>query len=382
MRSIGLDLSAKKISYCEVRDGKIADRATVRNLEDLLGRIGPNTPNARVVFEASRDAWRVHRKITEWGHEAIMVDTTRAKRLGIGQHRRKTDRIDAEVLARAAEDGRIPRAHVLSPERQQLRKYLGVRRALVESRANIATTIRGILRVEGIKLANCEVERLPAKLEQLPMPAQVRLLLTPMLAVLQTLNPQVTAIEAQLRGLCEREPVITLLATMPGVGLIVAAAFVSVVDNATRFRDAHQVEAYLGLVPSQDDSGERKARLGAITKQGNSYLRALLIQAGWSVLRNPDADDPLKRWADAITQRRGKRIAVVAVARRIVGILWAMWRDGTVYDRQMLGQHQAQGLDLQAHDTARRADAMRKATAKLRPAASRNATRTLEATYS
>jgi transposase len=245
---------------------------------------------------------------------------------------------------------------------------------LVESRANIATTIRGILRVEGIKLAGCPVERLPDKLEQLAMPAHVRALLAPMVAVLRTLNPQIDAIEEQLRGLCEREPVVNLLATMPGVGLIVAAAFVSVIDTAKRFKNAHQVEAYLGLVPSQNDSGERKARLGAITKQGNSYLRALLTQTAWSVLRRRDPNDPLKRWADGIVERRGKRIAVIAVARRIVGILWAMWRDGTVYDPKTLGQLQARGLRQQAQTTLARAEAMRKAAAKLRPRAKRAST--------
>jgi transposase len=367
MRSIGLDLSAKKVWFCEVRDGKVIDRCTARNIEDLDRRIGPNTPMARVVFEASREAWRVHAKLIEWHHEPVMVDTTRVKKLGIGQHGRKTDRIDAEVLAFAAEDGRIPRAHVLSSERQQLRKVLGVRNCLVGGRANLATTIRGILRVEGIKLASCPVERLLDKLQQLPMPAHVREMLTPLLTVLQILTPQIETTEAQLRNLCEREPVTALLATMPGVGLIVAASFVSVIDNASRFRHAHQVEAYLGLVPSQRDSGEQKARLGAITKQGNSYLRALLIQAAWAVIRSPDANDPMKRWADGITQRRGKRVAVVAVARRIVGILWAMWRDGTVYDPQSLGHVQAAGLTTQAQNTLLRATAMRKATAKLRP---------------
>jgi transposase len=365
MRNIGLDLSAKKISFCEVRDGQVVDRATVRKLEDLLDRLGPNTPKAQVVFEACREAWRIHAQLTAWGHEAVMVDTTRVKHLGIGQHGRKTDRIDAEVLAHAAEHGRIPRAHVLSPDRQRLRIHLGVRRSLVESRANLATTIRGILRAEGIRFAACPVERLLDKLEQSPMPEQVRGLLAPMLTVIKTLNLQIVATEAQLRGLCEREPVITVLATMPGVGLIVAAAFVSVIDQAQRFRHAHQVEAYLGLVPSQKDSGERKARLGAITKQGNSYLRALLIQAAWSVVRSRDTDDPLKRWSDAIVQRRGKRIAVVAVARRIVGILWAMWRDGTVYDPQSLGHEQAQGLKRQAQNTLVRAQAMRTAAMKL-----------------
>lgn len=367
MRSIGLDLGAKKLSFCEVKDSKVIGRATVRNLEDLTPRLGPNAPRARVVFEASRDAWYVHAKLTEWGHEPVMVDTTRVKMLGIGHHRRKNDRIDAEVLAHAAEHGRIPRAHVLSPERQQLRKYLGVRRSLVEARANFATTIRGILRAERIKFAGCAVEYLPEKLRKTAMPENTRELLNPIVKAMQTLNPEINRIENQLYALCEREPVVALLGTMPGVGLIVAAAFVSVIDNAQRFRNAHQVEAYLGLVPRLDDSGDRKRRLGSITKKGNSYLRAMLIQTAWQVLKNPNGNDPLKRWADAIVERRGKRVAVVAVARRIVGILWAMWRDGTVYDPCWLGKAQAQGLKTQANDTLKRAEAMRKAAKKLQP---------------
>jgi len=238
---------------------------------------------------------------------------------------------------------------------------------LGEARANFATTIRGILRAERIKFASCAVEYLPEKLRKTAVPENIRELLDPMVKAMQTLNPEINRIENQLYALCEREPVVALLGTMPGVGLIVAAAFVSVIDNAQRFRNAHQVEAYLGLVPRLNDSGDRKRRLGSITKKGNSYLRAMLIQTAWHVLNNPDSNDPLKRWADAIAQRRGKRVAVVAVARRIVGILWAMWRDGTVYDPSELGNAQAQGLKTQAIDTLKRAEAMRKAAKKLQP---------------
>ena len=111
---------------------------------------------------------------------------------------------------------------------------------------------------------------------------------------------------------------------------IVAATFVSVIDDARRFKNAHAVGAYLGLVPSETTSGgPDKRRLGSITKQGNRMARAMLIQSAWTILRLRDTSDPLKRWAEGVAKARNKRIAVVALARKLAGVLWAMWRDGT-----------------------------------------------------
>ena len=121
------------------------------------------------------------------------------------------------------------------------------------------------------------------------------------------------------------------LATAPGIGPVTATAFVATLDDITRFATAHQVEAYLGLVPSERSSGERQRR-GRITKAGNTRLRWLLVEAAWRVLRSSRADAaPLRTWAERIALRRGKRIAAVAVARRLAGVLYAMWRDGTGY---------------------------------------------------
>jgi transposase len=177
------------------------------------------------------------------------------------------------------------------------------------------------------------------------------------------LDPHIMKMDRKLETLCATEPVVLRLRTAPGVGLIVAAAFVSVVDNAKRFRHAHQVEAYLGLVPSEHTSVHR--RLGSITKQGNSYLRALLIQAAWCILRSR-GQDPLALWAKAIAQRRGKRIAVVALARRLVGVLWAMWRDHTVYDPARLAHAGALGVQQQVQTLEQQQKALERASRKNR----------------
>ena len=191
--------------------------------------------------------------------------------------------------------------------------------------------------------------------------------MTPLLVTLEALDVQIALVDAKLETLCAEEPVVTRLTTTPGVGLLVAAAFVSVIDDAKRFRDAHQVASSLGLVPCEDSSGGRtRHRLGAISKQGNSYLRSLLVQGAWTLLRTGQSEDPLRTWARTVIERRGKRIAIVALARRLSAVLWAMWRDGTVYDAARVGAAIARGLDRRAQSTEVQADALRRAASKAR----------------
>ncbi len=282
-RSVALDLG-KKSSYCEVKDGRVVQRATLSAQWEFEKYLGPKTPAARVAVEACREAWYYHELLTSWGHQVLLVDTTRVRQLGIAYHKRKNDRIDAEVLARAVEDNRIPLAHLLSPERRKIRAELNIRRALVEARASYVTLIRGLLRSVGIRIGTCRVQNFEKNVRAMNLPMEQRELIEPLLLALAVFNPQIELLDNRLNVLCQKEPVSQLLATCPGVGPIVASSFISVIDEAGRFKKAHQVEAYIGLVPSEDTSGKR--RVGAITKQGNGYLRAMLVQAAWTVLRS------------------------------------------------------------------------------------------------
>jgi len=265
MRNVALDLGARKTSYCEVRDEQVLKRATVNAVESLQCLLGPDQPPARVGIEACREAWYVHDLLTSWGNDVLLVDTTRSKQLGIGQHGRKTDKIDAKVLALAVERGGIPAAHVLSPHRRGLRRWLGVRRALVEARAQLVTTLRGLTREQGVKLPSCPVETFATNVRKCSLNPSLQALLESGLKTLETIGPQLHDVDEQLAKHCEGEPVVQLLATAPGVARIVAASFVSVIDEAQRFHQAHEVESYLGLVPSENTTGGRR-RLGAISK--------------------------------------------------------------------------------------------------------------------
>jgi transposase len=354
MRKVALDLGAKKITYCEISEGRVIGRGTVSEVESLRSVLGPEQPPATVAIEAGRTAWLVHDLLVEWNNDVLLVDTTRVKQLGIGQHGRKTDRIDAEVLARAVERGGIPQAHVLSPARRELRRVLAVRRSLVESRASLVTTIRGLVREQGRPLPSCSTQHFVRRVREQKLAADVATLIEPLLLLVETIDTQLVPTEEKLAELCAEEPVTKVLTTAPGVGTVVAAAFISVVDEAQRFRHAHQLESYIGLVPGENSSGGKR-RLGAITKKGNGYLRMLLVQAGWNILRSK-GDDPLKAWATQVAARRGKRVAVVALARRLVGVLWALWHDGTEYDARELAREGARGLRKAARGLEQQAD--------------------------
>lgn len=364
MRKVALDLGVRKTTYCEVKQGQVVQRATVSGIAGLEPLLGMDSGPAVVVIEACREAWHVHDVLQEWGNEVVLVDTTRSRQLGIGRHGRKTDRIDAEVLARALESGSIPKAHVLSPHRRELRRWLNVRRSLVESRAHTVTTVRGLAREQGLLLPRCATPSFVERVRKQRLSPELAEVLEPLLKVLEAIPAQLERVESKLTKLCESEPVVKTLATTPGIGPVVAAAFVSVIDDAGRFHSAHHVESYLGLVPSENSSGG-KQRLGAITKKGNPYLRALLVQSAWGLMRDASADDPLRSWGKEVANRRGKKVAIIAVARRLVGVLWAMWRRGYVYEPALLANAAVNGTRRAAQSLEHRTQALARAAKKL-----------------
>ena len=163
--------------------------------------------------------------------------------------------------------------------------------------------------------------------QDLPAPVQARV--APLLTAIAALTAQIAAIDQALAQLVRADAVAQRLCTTPGIGPVTAITYGAVVDQVARFGSAKEVRAYLGLVPREHSSGEHCHR-GRITKAGHRRLRALLVEAAWSILRYERAETAaLRAWALRIAARRGKRIAAVALARKLAGILYAMWRDGS-----------------------------------------------------
>jgi len=155
--------------------------------------------------------------------------------------------------------------------------------------------------------------------------------LTPLRSVIEILDDELTTADEQFEAMVAADPIVKRLTTLPGIGPITASAFVAALDTVSRFEGAGQVTSYLGLVPREYSSGEKQRR-GRIVRSAHPHLQSLLVQAAWRMSRSASAETAgLRAWAQAITQRRGKRIAMVALARRLARILFAMWRDDTEY---------------------------------------------------
>ena len=216
---------------------------------------------------------------------------------------------------------------------------LGVREILVRTRTRWIVHVRALLRRDGLRLAPDRAENFVARVKELPLSLSLAALIAPMLELLTPLNEQIEKLDAQVAIQARQDEQSRRLMTVRGVGPVTALAFVATVDRVERFRDAHQLESYIGLVPREWSSSETQ-RKGSITKAGNTRMRWLLVEAAWCILRRKKKPETslLRDWADQIARRRGSHVAAVALARRLGGILYAMWRDGTDYDAAQIGR--------------------------------------------
>jgi len=285
-------------------------------------------PRARILIESGTDSEWVAQVLEACGHEVIVAAPSYALMYGHRDKQIKTDRRDVVALTVACRHGIYKRAHRVSAEQRQRRRRLRVREQLVRARTQLINLVRAQLRQEGYRVRACASEALPRRYAELPLAAAVRAALAPALTTITTLTEQIASCDTQLQAVATVDPIVRRLMTAPGVGPITALTFRAVLDDVARFADARSVAAYLGLVPREDSSGTRH-RKGSITKAGPTGLRVLLVQASWVIWRQRGS--ALYDWVHQLAERRGKRIAIVALARRLGRILYAMWRTETDY---------------------------------------------------
>ncbi|OGK77208.1 MAG: hypothetical protein A2X52_02845 [Candidatus Rokubacteria bacterium GWC2_70_16] len=331
MDHIGIDVHKRESQiYILAEGGEVIERRIRTEGERFAAVLGAR-PRARMLIEASTDSEWVARCLEALGHEVIVADPNFAPMYATRSRKVKTDRRDARALAEACLLGAYRPAHRLSDPQRHVRGRLGVRDALVHTRTRYISVIRALLRQHGYRVPSGSANSFIDRVQGLPLPGRLRSVVAPLLAVMRHLNQQLAYSDATIEHLAVQDPRVRRLRSVPSVGPVTAAAFLAAVDDAQRFRHAHQLEAYLGLVPREYSSGETQHR-GPITKAGHSRPRWLLIQAAHSILRRqPPEAEALRTWALRIATRRGKHVAVVALARRLAGILYALLRDGTVY---------------------------------------------------
>jgi len=331
MNHIGIDLGGRESQIC-MRSPQSDILKELRVSTPSLGEHFTAWSKSCIVMETCAEAFALADQALSAGHVVKVVPGTLVRALGVGARGVKTDRKDAQALSLASCRVDLASVHVRSSQSRQLQSRLGMRRNTIESRTKIINGVRGHLRTNLVRVRSGSPATFPARvreaLEQRGIPLESWL--QRQLELIEFLSKDIAQADKELKQFAQAHPQAALLMTVPGVGPITSLQFVATVDDIGRFRNAHNLESYLGLTPGQRSSSD-KVRMRGVTKAGPSQARLALVQAAWCVLRT-QSDSPIGRWAMEIAGRRGKQIAAVAVARKLAGILYAMWKHGQPYE--------------------------------------------------
>jgi transposase len=292
----------------------------------------------RVGMEASGHARWFERLMAEsqfelWIGDAAEIRTKRVRK-------QKTDRQDAQLILRLLLENRFPQISVPSWENRDLRQLLWYRHRMVQARARIMNQLQAVALNEGLRSKKrLWRERGREQLESFRLAPWASRRRRDLLELMDRLNPTIAELSQAIEQEVEKCPEAQRLRTHPGVGALTALAFVLIIGQAERFGSGKQVASYLGLVPLEESSGNRR-RLGHITKQGSSMLRFLLVEAAQVTVRS------LPEWRSKylhLMMRRGRKTAKVAMARRLAVRLYWMMRQGWDYQQWIkFGSHAGQ----------------------------------------
>lgn len=329
---IGLDVSLASTAICVLGpQGKVVDELQADSEPVALVRaIGtlPYTIDA-IGLEAGPLSQWLSKGIEEAGFDVILMET-RLVKAALKAMPIKTDRRDAQGIARLLQMGWYRPVHRKSVLSQEIRALLTARKSLQQAIINIELSMRGVLRNFGLKLGHVTRIRYEARVRELV--AENDILTASALSLLRAreqLRAELAGLDATIAGLAKHDHVCRLMMTMPGVGPIVALTVRSAIDDPTRFARSKDIGPWAGLTPRRTQSGELDI-VGQITKSGDRGLRTALYQAAM-ILMHRGAPNWLQAWARRVAHRRGSKRALIALARRIGVILRRMWIDGTPF---------------------------------------------------
>ena len=342
--TIGLDLGDRSSWYClldergEVQwEGKVS--TTAKAMREVFGRM----PRSRIALETGTHSPWVSRLLSELRHEVIVAHA-RNVRL-IGESRRKDDRLDARTLARLA---RID-PQLLSPVKHRSAKaqadltLIRARAGLVRARTALVNTVRTLAKSYGERLRSCNVRNMdPEKADGLSPELQAAL--EPLLRTIESLSEGIHEYNQRIEVLAQRSyPEVALLKQVKGVGTLIALTFLLTLDDPHRFPKSRDVGCYLGLQPGRRNSGQSEPQMH-ISKEGDPYLRTLLVQGAQHILGPFGPDCDLRRWGLKLAERggkSGKKRAIIATARKLAVLLHRLWVSGEVYEPLHNNRNQA-----------------------------------------
>jgi transposase len=330
----------QQIAFVDTETGEVQERRLEHReeAEEFYRDFRVQGATLRVGMEASGHARWFERLLSELGFELWIGDAAeiRTKRV----RKQKTDRQDAQLILQLLLEDRFRQIWVPSWENRDLRQLLWHRHRMVQARTRIMNQLQAVALNEGLRWK----KRLwrdagREQLESFPLAPWASRRRRDLLELLDRLTPTIAELTQAIEQEVQKCPEAQRLQTHPGVGALTALAFVLIIGRTDRFQCGKQIASYLGLVPLEESSGQRR-RLGHITKQGNSLLRFLLVEAAQVTVRS---DQQWRSKYFHLAMRRGRKIAKVAMARRLAVRLYWMWRKGWDYEQlNKFGPHAGQ----------------------------------------
>lgn len=336
-RTAGLDLGDKR-SWVVVLDGdgKVVQSCSVTTSSSALQRFFSRLGASRVALETGTHAGWVSRLLSGLGHE-VLVANSRRLRL-VYENSRKSDRLDAENLARLArvDPKLLHPVEMRGAGAEADWTLLESRKRLVEVRTGLVNHCRGTVKKTGRRLPACSTEAF-AKRAWPEIPEELHEALHPVLETIAELSRRIGRMDRLIESKCERDyPQTGVLMQIAGVGPLTALAFVLRLERPERFVKSRQAGAFLGLTPRRDQSGERDPRL-PISKEGDRLMRCLLVTSAHYILGPFGPDCDLRRKGLELIERKGggkdaKKVAVTATARKLAVLMHHLWATGEEYE--------------------------------------------------
>jgi len=336
MLYIGLDIHSRHISMCVLNEaGQIVKRTRVRMIHQMMQILEGLPDRFEVCYEASCGYGHYHDLFRPLAARVLVAHPGQLRL--IFRSKDKNDRKDAERLAKLLYLGEVPTVHVPSIDVRTWRELINCRSQVIAKRTRAKNTIRSLLRSAGQtapRHPGLWTKQGVAWFRQLPLPTVSQQLRRDLLLEeIETLNRQLRRIEQQLNHQANDSAAVLQLRSIPGVGIRTAEAVAAFVDNPHRFRHAKAVGRYFGLVPRQDQSGN-KNQLGHITREGPPVVRRLVAEAAWQALRrSPTVRAYFERTQRGDPQRT--KIALVATAHYLIRVMYALLKHGTLWQERV-----------------------------------------------
>jgi transposase len=333
--TIGLDLGDRTSHYCILNEaGEVILESklstTPKGIEEVFRRI----PRSRIALETGTHSPWMSRQLIELGHEVIVAHARNVQL--IGESSRKDDRLDARTLARLAriDPGLLGPVRHRSAKAQIHLTVIRARAALVSTRTALVNAARGLTKSYGERLRKCGTEQVNREMAKGLSP-ELRDVLDPLLEEIESLNKRIAEYDRRIEQIAkEVYPEVALLKQVKGVGTLIALTYVLTLDDPHRFRRSRDAGCFLGLRPGRRNSGMSEPQM-RISKEGDRYLRTLMVQGAHYILGPFGQDSDLRRWGLKLAERGGKNAkkrAVVAVARKLTVLLHKLWVSGEVYE--------------------------------------------------